>query len=60
MEGADCIVVVGGKDQLGNLNLKKLKSLVRAPAVVVDLVGIFERVDAEEAGFKYCSLGRGK
>lgn len=60
VEGADCIVVVGGKDQLGNLNLKKLKSLVRAPAVVVDLVGILERVDAEEAGFKYCSLGRGK
>jgi len=59
VEGADCIVIVTGKEQLCNLNLKKIKALVRTPAVVVDLVGKFERAEVEEAGFKYCGLGKG-
>ncbi|MGE5555555.1 MAG: UDP binding domain-containing protein [Methanocella sp.] len=59
VEGADCIVVVAGKEQMGNLNFTKLKALVKAPAVLVDLAGTFERAQVEEAGFKYCGLGKG-
>jgi UDP-N-acetyl-D-mannosaminuronic acid dehydrogenase len=59
VEGADCIVIVSAKDQFNHLNLKKLKALVKSPAVVVDLVGKFERAQVDTEGFIYCGLGRG-
>ncbi|HSV50398.1 MAG TPA: UDP binding domain-containing protein, partial [Candidatus Acidoferrales bacterium] len=59
VEGADCIVIVTAKEQFNHLNLKKLKALVKSPAVVVDLVGKFERSQVRTEGFKYCGLGRG-
>jgi nucleotide sugar dehydrogenase len=59
VEGADCIVIVTGKEQFNHLNLKKLKALVKSPAVVVDLVGKYERSQVFTEGFIYCGLGRG-
>ena len=59
VEGTDCIVVLTGQEQFKNLNLKKLKALMKTPAVIVDLIGIFEPKKVEAEGFIYCGLGRG-
>lgn len=59
VEGTDCIVVLSSKDQFNHFNLKKLKALVKSPAVVVDLVGKFEPVQVSTEGFIYTGLGRG-
>ncbi len=32
VEGADCIVVLTGQEQFKNLNLKKLKALMKTPS----------------------------
>ena len=59
VEGTDCIVILTGQEQFKNLNLKKIKALMKAPAVIVDLIGIFEPRKVEAEGFIYCGLGRG-
>ena len=59
VEGTDCIVVLTGQEQFKNLNLKKLKALMKTPAVIVDLIGIFEPQKVEAEGFIYLGLGRG-
>jgi nucleotide sugar dehydrogenase len=59
VEGTDCIVILTGQEQFKNLNLKKLKALMKTPAVIVDLIGIFEPPKVEAEGFIYCGLGRG-
>lgn len=59
VEGTDCIVILTGQEQFKNLNLKKLKALMKPPSVIVDLIGIFEPQKVEAEGFIYCGLGRG-
>ena len=59
VEGADCIVILSGQEQFYHLNLKKLKALMKTPAVVVDLVGKFDPAQVETEGFIYTGLGRG-
>jgi UDP-N-acetyl-D-mannosaminuronic acid dehydrogenase len=59
VEGADCIVLLSEVDQLGRLNLKKIKALMKSPSVMVDLVGKFEPAKVETEGFIYAGLGRG-
>jgi UDPglucose 6-dehydrogenase len=59
VEGADCIVVSSGQEQFNQLNLKKLKALMKTPSVIVDLVGKFEPKQVTTEGFIYCGLGRG-
>ncbi len=59
VEGTDCIVILTGQEQFKNLNLKKLKALMKTPSVIVDLIGIFEPQKVEAEGFIYCGLGRG-
>jgi nucleotide sugar dehydrogenase len=59
VEGADCIIVLGGQEQFSRLNLKKLKSLMKPPPVVVDLAGKFDPKQVETEGFLYFGLGRG-
>ena len=59
VEGTDCIVILTGQEQFKNLNLKKLKALMKSPSVIVDLIGIFEPERVEAEGFIYCGLGRG-
>jgi UDP-N-acetyl-D-mannosaminuronate dehydrogenase len=58
VEGADCLVVLGGQE-FKRLNLKKLNALMRSPAAIIDLAGTVDPCKAEEAGFTYRSLGRG-
>ena len=59
VEGTDCLVILTGQDQFKNLNLKKLKVLMKTPPIIVDLIGIFEPNKVETKGFIYCGLGRG-
>jgi UDP-N-acetyl-D-mannosaminuronic acid dehydrogenase len=59
VEGTDCVVILTGQEQFKNLNLKKLKALMKTPSVIVDLIGIFEPKKVEAEGFIYRGLGRG-
>lgn len=59
VEGSDCIVILTGQEQFRNLNLKKLKALMKTPSVIVDLIGILEPKKVEAEGFIYKGLGRG-
>jgi UDP-N-acetyl-D-glucosamine dehydrogenase len=59
VESCDCIVFLTGEEQFGRLSLKSLRSVMRSPAGVVDLVGLFERERVESEGFLYRGLGRG-
>jgi UDPglucose 6-dehydrogenase len=59
VEGTDCLVILTGQDQFKRLNIKKLRTLMKSPAVLVDLVGLAEPEKIETEGFIYCGLGRG-
>jgi len=58
VEGADCIVVLTTQDQLKRLNLKRLRAVMRMPAAIVDLTGIYEPKKVERKGLTYRGLGR--
>ncbi len=59
VEGADCIIILSGQEQLSRLNLKKLHALMKLPAALVDLAGTVEPAKAEKEGFIYRGLGKG-
>jgi nucleotide sugar dehydrogenase len=59
VENCDCIVFLAIEEQFRRLNLKSLRSVMKSPASVVDLVGLFERIRVENEGFLYRGLGRG-
>jgi len=59
VEGTDCLVVLAGEAQAGNLSFKRLLALMRNPAALVDLTGLLDPVKVEEVGFVYRGLGRG-
>lgn len=59
IEGADCIVLLSSSEQFNHVNFKKLKALVKSPAVIVDLAGKFEPSQVDTEGFIYTGLGRG-
>ena len=59
VEGADCITLLSDEEQFNHLNLKKLKSIMKSPSAIVDIVGKFEPSQAETEGFIYAGLGRG-
>ncbi len=59
VEGADCLVILTGREQFARLNLKKLRTVMKSPAVLVDLVGVAEPKKVEAEGFIYRGIGRG-
>jgi UDP-N-acetyl-D-glucosamine dehydrogenase len=59
LEGADCIVILIGHDQFKNMNLQKMKLIVKMPAALIDLAGVFEPDKVEKEGMVYRGLGRG-
>jgi UDP-N-acetyl-D-mannosaminuronic acid dehydrogenase len=59
VEGADCIVMLTEQDQFKRLNLKRLIAVMKKPAALVDLTGMFEPEKVERKGFTYRGLGRG-
>ncbi len=58
VEGADCIVMLTEQEQFKRLNLKRLQAVMKMPAAIVDLTGIFEPTKVERKGFTYRGLGR--
>ena len=57
--GADALVIVTEWDEFRALDLERLARTMRG-AVLVDLRNVYDRAEAEEAGFEYTGLGRGK
>jgi UDP-N-acetyl-D-mannosaminuronate dehydrogenase len=58
-EGADCLVLFTGEERLKRQNLKKIRAVMRTPAAIVDLVGLYEPEEFEKEGFIYRGFGRG-
>jgi UDP-N-acetyl-D-mannosaminuronic acid dehydrogenase len=59
VEASDCIVILSAQELFSNLNLRKLKPLMKSPPIIVDLVGKFDPKEVRTEGFIYCGLGRG-
>jgi nucleotide sugar dehydrogenase len=59
VEGADCIVILSPLEQFKRLNLKKLHTMMKSPAAIVDLVGVVEPEKVEAEGFIFRGLGKG-
>lgn len=57
LDGADALVLITEWDQFRALDLKRMKSLLRA-SVVIDLRNIYRSEEMAEAGFAYVSVGR--
>jgi len=55
--GCDALVIITEWNQFRNLDLKRLKSIMRNP-VFLDLRNIYEPARMREMGFKYFSVGR--
>jgi hypothetical protein len=47
------------QDQFKRLNLKRVIAVMKKPAALVDLTGMFEPKKVERKGFTYRGLGRG-
>jgi UDPglucose 6-dehydrogenase len=58
-EGADALVVVTEWNRFRNLDLMRLKGVMRAP-VLVDLRNVYEPEPVLAAGFAYHCVGRGR
>lgn len=58
VEDTDCIVILSEPKQM-RLSLKKLKTIMRKPAAIVDLTGTIEPNVIQEEGFTYRGMGRG-
>jgi UDPglucose 6-dehydrogenase len=58
-EGADALVIVTEWDEFRALDLDRLARTMRGRALV-DLRNVYDRAEAEEAGFDYSGLGRGR
>ncbi|MDR2699341.1 MAG: hypothetical protein LBC12_00720 [Nitrososphaerota archaeon] len=59
VEGADCLVILTSQEQLEQLSLKKIKTIMKSPAVFVDLIGIENPKKVQTEGFIYRGIGRG-
>jgi UDPglucose 6-dehydrogenase len=57
LEGADALAIITEWNAFRNLDLKRVKSLLKEP-VFVDLRNIYEPAAMREAGFRYSSIGR--
>ena len=58
-DGADALVIVTEWDEFRALDLDELAGRMRGK-VLVDLRNIYDRADAEQAGFAYRGVGRGR
>ena len=56
-ENCDALVVLTEWDEFKNMNLKKIKNLLRSP-IIIDGRNIFNPEKMKKLGFKYISVGR--
>ena len=57
--GADAVAIVTEWNEFRNLNLARLKRLLRRP-VLCDLRNIYVPAEVEAAGFRHIGVGRGQ
>jgi UDPglucose 6-dehydrogenase len=57
--GADAVAIVTEWNEFRNMNLRKLKRLMRRP-VLCDLRNLYDPEEVEAAGMKHCGVGRGR
>jgi UDPglucose 6-dehydrogenase len=57
--GADAVVIVTEWNEFRNMNLARLKRLMRRP-MLCDLRNIYDPEEVEAAGLKYVGVGRGR
>ncbi|RAU23182.1 UDP-glucose 6-dehydrogenase [Paramagnetospirillum kuznetsovii] len=57
MAGAECLVIVTEWNEFRALDLDKVKSLLKSPAIV-DLRNVYAPDEMKELGFAYTSIGR--
>jgi UDPglucose 6-dehydrogenase len=57
LEGADALTIITEWNAFRNLDLKRVKGLLKEP-VFVDLRNVYEPAAMREAGFRYSSIGR--
>jgi UDPglucose 6-dehydrogenase len=57
VKDAEALVILTEWNQFRNLDLGRVKRLLRAP-IIFDLRNIYDRVEAETAGFAYYGVGR--
>lgn len=57
LEGSDALVLLTEWNQFRNLDLERLRSLMKAP-YFFDLRNVYKRQEVEEMGFKYFAVGK--
>jgi UDPglucose 6-dehydrogenase len=57
MSGADAVAIITEWNEFRNLDLIRMKQLLRQPAVI-DLRNVYNPAEMAEAGFRYTSIGR--
>jgi UDPglucose 6-dehydrogenase len=57
MKGADAAVLLTEWNQFRNLDLKRMKTLLKSP-ILVDLRNVYTPADMAAAGFQYTRAGR--
>ncbi len=58
-DGSDALVIITEWNQFRNLEINKIKSLLKKP-VVIDLKNIYDPKKMKEMGIRYTGVGRGK
>lgn len=58
-EGSDCIIILANDPALSNLNFKNLRTVMRAPAAIIDLARVISPDEVVKEGFIYRALGKG-
>jgi UDP-N-acetyl-D-mannosaminuronic acid dehydrogenase len=59
VENADCLVILTEQEQFNRVNLKRFKTVMKKPAILIDLIGIIEPEKIQAEGFIYQGIGRG-
>ena len=57
MTGADAVVILTEWNQFRNLDIKRMKTLLKAP-VMIDLRNVYSPADMKAEGFSYTCIGR--
>ena len=55
----DCLIIVVGHDYFRDLDLRKLKALMKVPFAIVDMGHVIDPVKAKREGIVFRGLGRG-
>lgn len=56
-KGSDALIIITEWNQFRNLDLKRLKNIMKSP-IFIDLRNIYDPAKMREAGFKYFGVGR--